>query len=295
MIKKGELTTRQIVILIIVIVSFTIILILFWRLNLGEETDKELCRNSVIMRSNSILPTGTLPLNCKTSYLCFSGDGSCEKMTNPKIEKVETQDEVYEILAKQMQDCWWMFGEGKIDYVGKDLLSRNKYCSICTQIGFDDSLKNLQDFSSGTIDQKEFYENYLSKQNLSNKQITYMEYLYSGVDDISKVHSGGFDPIDLDKQYYIMMGIKSELNKWVKIVGTGVGVGIVTASFLTGAGLPVAVVALSAVGTGAMGAGAYVGLSAAGESGNEFLRPTILEANSKEFKALECEEVKTLA
>ena len=48
---RAELTTQQIVGLIILIISFVIILYFIFALNLGETTDKEICHNSVALRA----------------------------------------------------------------------------------------------------------------------------------------------------------------------------------------------------------------------------------------------------
>ena len=61
--KKGELTTHQLVGLIILIVSFAVILFLLFRLNLGETTNKEICHNSVIMKGKSIASKLISPTN----------------------------------------------------------------------------------------------------------------------------------------------------------------------------------------------------------------------------------------
>ena len=83
--KKAELTTKQLVTIIILITSFIIILFLFFRLNLGPVNDKEICHNSVIMKSKSLPGQGAL--NCKTSYVCISGGGECEDFDED--EKIE--------------------------------------------------------------------------------------------------------------------------------------------------------------------------------------------------------------
>jgi len=90
-------------------------------------------------------------------------------MTNPNIKKVETLPEIYKVLADEMADCWWMFGEGKINYVGKDFKS-NLYCSICTQLAFDDSLRDIE------ISEKEFYQ-YLEDNEISEGK-SYLKYLF---------------------------------------------------------------------------------------------------------------------
>src|SRR3990167_3997406 len=106
--KKGELTTQQIVAITILIVSFIVILLLLFRLNLGEETTKELCRNSVLLKSKSVFPEEAIQLKCYRNYKCITFDGSCEGLNNPEVAKVNNQDEVYNEIAEEMSDCWYM-------------------------------------------------------------------------------------------------------------------------------------------------------------------------------------------
>ena len=118
--KRGELTTQQIVVLIILITSFIVLMFFLFRLNFQETTNKEICRNSVVLKGKSVLPADMTPLKCNTNYVCITKDGSCEGLTyySYKID-VENKDEMYSALAEEMADCWWMFGEGEINYVGK--------------------------------------------------------------------------------------------------------------------------------------------------------------------------------
>ncbi|MBU0893856.1 MAG: hypothetical protein KKF48_04045 [Nanoarchaeota archaeon] len=297
--QKAELTTQQIVILVIIIASFAVILFLLFRLNFGGETDKELCHNSVVMRSNSIVPTDTIPLKCKTSYICISEDGSCESMTRPEIKKVKTKEEIFEVLADEMADCWWMFGGGKVDYIGDDWVDSDLYCSICSQIAFDNSVKEIGGLNSGSFNEEELYS-YLEGTKIEEGGSTYIEYLHEGQKD---KYVGEYKDIDLSKQHYVVMGIWSETNR-LAAVGTGIGLiagGLAAAKFtgggsLVGVKVGIALIAGAAVGGAVVGgAGYYVGATFFGESGNQFLRPTILEANSEEFNALDCYEVSTLA
>jgi len=291
--KKGELTTQQIVILIILIVSFIIILLFIFLLKPGNIADKEICHNSVVMRGNSILPTDIVPIDCKTKYICISKDGSCEKMTKPEIVKVKEKEEVYEILAENMADCWWMFGEGKIDYVGKDMIP-GRYCSICTQIAFDDSIVEV--FGSGSIDKKEFY-NYLASTEISDSGLTYLEYL-NAASKVFDIHQGEFGEMDLNSHYYVLMGIDSKIDfKAWGAIGAGVLAFALVAAPFTGPTL-VSLSAVLYVGAGA-GAGAvaghYIGNIVQGSSGNNYLAPTIIEANYQQFNSLNCSSIKTLA
>ena len=219
MLKKGELTTQQIVILIVLIASFAVILFFIFRLNIGQETEDEICHNSVVTRGKSILPTDTFPLKCKRSYVCLSSDGTCEKMVKPDLRKVQTEEEVYEVLADELADCWWMFGEGKINYAGSDLTSE-LYCSICSQIAFDDSIKEV---FGGDSFSEEFFQNYLLSKEV-HKGETYAEYF--GTKELIEYYQGDYKQIKLDNQYYAMMGISGD----VSALGWAVAGGIVAAA-----------------------------------------------------------------
>ena len=208
MFKKGELTTEQIVLLIILIASFAVILFFLLKLNLGQETDTEICHNSVVTRGTSIIPTDALPLKCKKQYVCISLDGSCEAMTKPDdLIKVKTEEDVYKALAEDMADCWWMFGEGKVNYAGSEV-DPKLYCSLCSQIAFDDSVKNLFG-NQDSFDKKNLYD-YLAKTKRSDGQ-TYLGYLnLQGFEG----YSGEYGEVDLTKQHYSLMGITSDVSTW---------------------------------------------------------------------------------
>ena len=139
--KKGEMSTQQIIMMIVLITSFVVILFFLFRLNLGGESQDQLCQNSVMMKASPLSSSST-PLNCYRNYICITEDGSCEGLVKPEKIKVKSLDEIYEALANEMADCWWVFGEGKVNYVGDDL-TYNNYCSICSQILFDDSLNEI--------------------------------------------------------------------------------------------------------------------------------------------------------
>jgi len=49
--KKAELTTQQIVTIIILIISFAVILFFIFRMNFGEIEKKEICHNSVLAKA----------------------------------------------------------------------------------------------------------------------------------------------------------------------------------------------------------------------------------------------------
>jgi hypothetical protein len=173
--KKAEMTTAQIVEVTFAILSFGVIMIVLFFLNPAEVEAKELCHHSVLSNSRSIGLAG--PLDCKTSYVCISAGENCEgfnsetsRQINLKGSEKEKKDAVMEAIAEEMGDCWWMFGEGKVDY-GKNFGTSLK-CSICSIIKFDSSITS--EFSK--ISYMDLYA-YLEEAQ-KDKEQTYLEYLY---------------------------------------------------------------------------------------------------------------------
>lgn len=217
--QRGELTTQQLVTLIILIVSFGIILFLIFGLDLGEKTDKEICHNSVILKGRSVLKSGSL--DCKTNYVCISGGGKCKDISptitveidmNPEADNEKERNEkiknqTMKAIAEEMADCWWMFGEGKIDYVGRAIVEDEKVCALCSRISFD---KTIQDFirmdGENKINYKDFY-NYLQSTD-KKKGVKYLNYLHN----TNKLD--GFklpdEAIDFTTQYIVFTGMVKE-------------------------------------------------------------------------------------
>jgi len=141
--KKGELTTQQLVVIIIIIISFVIILFLLWRLNLGEETQKEICHNSVVM-----VGKGFGELDCRTNYVCISKGEDCKEFNPTTTVDVKNEEEIVNAIQKEIDDCDWMFGEGKINYVsskvpliGIEIPTLHYYCAVCSIIKFDEKIQ----------------------------------------------------------------------------------------------------------------------------------------------------------
>lgn len=313
--RKGELTTYQIVLLIILLVSFVLILIFLFRLNLGGETEKEICHNSVVMKGSAVIPTESIPLKCSTKYVCITLDGACEELTKPEIKYVDSKEEIYSVLSEEMMDCWWMFGEGKVDYIKNEILKKN-HCSICSQIYFDKSLSEINGIDE-VVSKDELYS-YMSEINVPDKEITYLEYLFRtndleglkrniAQDKNNPERIGTFGNILVGEHYFIVMGITSEINTfgWA-IRGAAVGgIAVVTlATFGVGTAGFAAVLIGEAAGAAVGGViGPKVAERVRPEIGaiilegdgvdNIFMAPTIQEAESEKFKALNCANILT--
>ena len=209
--KKGELTTKQLVVIIILIASFIIVLFLLFRLNLGETSAKEICHNSVVLRGKSGGLAGHL--DCRINYLCISGGEDCKGISATSTIKVdpdgeEFKNETMKAIADEMSDCWWMFGEEKINYAGGDLPKKTA-CSICSIVEFDEKLKK-----SPMISYQEFYD-YLRTTPKTSSQ-TYLQYLYStnALDDIEKdfpVEDYITNNLEFGKTYFILTGMSKSI------------------------------------------------------------------------------------
>ena len=295
--KKAEMTTKQIVILIVLITSFAIILFFLFRLNLGDESDKQLCYNSVMNRANKMLPTEAVPLNCKRSYVCITKKDDCG-MLDPIIEKVETKEDVYEALANELSDCWWMFGEGKLEYLEKDALP-GLYCSICSQIKFDQSVKEIFDGKSD-FNEREFYD-FMCKNKLDSQSgPTYCEYMYN-TNDLGEINQAQFDQIYLDDEYFALMGMSSDVSKleWGLIGAGAVAAGVVITALTGGIAAYgiVTIVASGAIGTGVGGAAGSFILAPIKSFGLDqmIVLPTLIDVDKDEFKDLGCKDITTFS
>jgi len=210
--KRAEITTQKIVFLIILITSFAIILFLLFRLNIGETSNKEICHNSVILKSKGGVFTGKL--DCKVNYLCISGGGKCEDISPTATVKVDlnNKEEIMKAIADEMVDCWWMFGEGELDYMGGSFLG-NTACAVCSIVKFD---KKIQEEYPEGITYEEFLNN-LSKS--MNEKETYLHYLYDvyTIDEFIKKFEAiktDYDSktISLEEKYMIRTG---QVQEWV--------------------------------------------------------------------------------
>lgn len=290
--KKAELTSRQIVIIIILIVSFSIILIFYFSLNLGSGIGKDACKNSVILRGTVPFGKNVVSLNCKTQKVCISKNGDCGVAGIDENIKVKDKEEIIEVLGELMRDCWWMMGEGKINYVPSSIeLSKTNYCAICSVVYFGDELKEDDAFKK--ITPKELYF-YLANKKVSGEDYSYLYYLTklqdinSARDSLKNVKGAGdiFDDnfgLNLSKPYALVTGISK----------TGWGVTLGSGLFGAAVGFAIGGGPLGAL-LGATGAGGFAYYTE-GPGEIKSLSPLFVEYNSENLQKLECEEFSTLA
>jgi len=198
--KKGEMTTQQIVTMIILVISFSVILFLIFRLNLGETTNDEICHNSVLLQENTL--TGG-PLDCRTSYICISGEEDCEDFNYDKKRDVGDKIGAMGIIADEMTKCWWMFGQGEINYVND---FKGTHCAICSIVKLSSDIED--------ISYEELYK-YMEENKTEINGPTYLEYLY-GLNSLQtlleRTNKISLEEIiSFENKYSIITGMNDEL------------------------------------------------------------------------------------
>ena len=188
--KRGELTTQQIIMITIIIISFVVLLYFLFRLNPGETSSKQVCYNSVVLADKGEGLVGSL--DCKTNYLAVSA-----------VEKNET----LKAIADEMADCWWMFGQGKIDYV-KAGVSDKVSCAICSIVSFDKKTNEKM----GSVSYTELYDYLRTNQKTTSE--SYLKYIYSvnSLEPFKEFPIENYlsNNIDTSKEYFILTGIAKE-------------------------------------------------------------------------------------
>ncbi|MEK6881808.1 MAG: hypothetical protein AABY22_19475 [Nanoarchaeota archaeon] len=147
---KGELTTTQIVTVVILILSFAVILFFIYQLGFKEQSQREICRNSVELKAKDILGVGSL--NCRTEYLCLTSGEKCTEDLSAKVVKVNDKEAVKQI-ADAIYDCWWQYGQGEKEFVswGTNRIGNPKECGICNQVylnGIDFEKQDILEYIS---------------------------------------------------------------------------------------------------------------------------------------------------
>ncbi len=114
-----------------------------------ERDPVELCKLSVVAKAGTTYAGAELTspfkdLNCQTTRITISEKGI--KSSKPGEDKKFSDDKtknsnfVKKVIADELHDCWYQFGEGKINFWGD--FDSGKRCVICSDIRFDDSAKD---------------------------------------------------------------------------------------------------------------------------------------------------------
>lgn len=194
--KRGALTSTQIIMIVLAVAGFVIILIFFSIIFQNDGTAQKLaCEESVLVRATvpDAIQSG-IPLNCRTEKLCVTNSlfGSCEQFTGEDVSEIRSggnlddlgdrlkiRTDIEEILANSMLDCWNMVGRGEWDIFGSAFEElgfdeQEASCIICSRIAFDESL-----VKSGVIGEVNL-NSYLLSNNVGDTGKNYIEFFTNG-------------------------------------------------------------------------------------------------------------------
>lgn len=290
---RGELTTKQIIIISILIVSFIIVLVFWASFSWTATTEKEICHNSVVMRGAVPGFKELVALKCTTKKVCISASASSCKdgKSYDEVLKVDSTVKLREELINLLYDCWWMMGEGKVDY--RSASGGDFYCTICSHIDFDESVHE----SFGNVSYISLYQTMAARQ-VPNAKVSYLKYLYNtdSIADVAlrlakaKDSSDNDNPVDLNsakidttKDYSIVTGVFKEGIS--NLAGAGIGAGGGAA-----AGLISLFIVSNPIGwiVGGIAIGATVGYFVVSSSGQVSLSPVLVEYESTAINDIGC-------
>jgi len=152
--KKGDLTSTQIILLLLAVIGFVIVLAALFLVNLGGYGESDICQLSVLTRATApSAAQAAIPLKCKTTKVCITDTlfGGCKEQFagEDNVEYVRLSGDIAnkrriieETSANAMYDCWSNMGEGKLDLFAHaselvGLSSVGPTCVICSRVAVD--------------------------------------------------------------------------------------------------------------------------------------------------------------
>ena len=218
--KKGDLTSTQIIILVLAIAGFLIVLFFLFASDMFGEDQREICHVSVITRATAPdFAQKSVPLKCKSEEICLTEDigkrcvdqfGKDEDVHFVVLKGSDGQkaEKIAETNANAMFDCWSMMGEGKLDLFGSVTNSlfgiATSSCVICSRVAVDKSV-NPELLKLVNI------ENYMKANQVPGQAYTYMNALTSGqIESFTKATDPAGLKYDLSNQAILFMQIKSQ-------------------------------------------------------------------------------------
>ena len=213
--KKAGIIWQVIVPLIILIIVGVIIFFFLGAIPFIKTVDKEACHQSVLLRGNAFLKGewgAEIPLKCKTEEII-----------------IETKDpsEIKRIISNAMYDCWWMLGEGEVDFFRQDpTLQKKSHCVICATISFDEKVRNSVPKLNGMND-------YLQTTEIPGKDFTYWQY-FTKSENPTTLDEAEEDYLDTSKTYAITYGLIEKSTLLNCVTGAGAGVAGLKAGMVIG-------------------------------------------------------------
>jgi hypothetical protein len=186
--KKADITSKQLITVIILVGSFLVILGFIF-LSPFDEGNREVCHQSLVLRSGvntGILPTADIvPLRCTTEKICIRTSssekcidsfGNSTKENPVQFKKVIDRTDILDVLAEAHYDCHVLVGEGNLDFEPHGWTD-NPYGLICSRISFSNGTRKILSEHGGDISFLELYKHMSKKQTKNNGN--YLQFIYN--------------------------------------------------------------------------------------------------------------------
>lgn len=183
--RKGQSEAMTIIVVAIMVIFFVILAIIL----LGKVKEKSIeqdwkssCKISV--RANAakqgILNFRTEEVICPTREEPVVIDWD--------VETDEGREKALREIADKMENCWDVYGQGKLDLFNKE---KGRFCGICHIFSFEGKAKNKEI--------EGFYE-FLINENVPGKDVTYFQYLQGYQTKEAAEALGDVNFFDLEEQ-----------------------------------------------------------------------------------------------
>lgn len=286
--KRGEISSSQIVGIVLAIGALIIITLFFGAFfNQGELINREACHLSVLKRATLPFGSSLSPLDCVSDKVCISQSGdkdACAQFVGEEpvrgisinLDNIEESRGIIEReTANSFFDCWSVMGEGKIDVLTKNTQASVKkffgveasfsvsepMCLVCSRIAIAEDV--LSDTRGQAILEQVDVNEYMRTHAVPGSEISYLETFtdrnarsYAGVD---KYDESAFTDINGDLSFgvpqkssqigIIFMQIKSDVDPASAAADVALGSLVVGGGgVLTSPGRFVAVNAVKSIG-----------------------------------------------
>jgi len=180
--KKGEMTSKQLITVIILIVSFGVILFFWSMFNWQGDINRETCQTSVVLRASATFKDfqfrENIPLKCQTDRICFKNglfSKGCDiQGENVRNVGVGSKDELLDFISEDIYSWYKTLGEGKVNFMERGLTTQ-KYCFINSIYSLDENTKK-QIESEGGITYRKLFEYLETKQ--TDRGTNYFQEIY---------------------------------------------------------------------------------------------------------------------
>ena len=182
---KKAMEAGQLVIIIVVIVSFMLIatVVTRWLASAEDKEAEVLCHDSVALRASTALRINPQEKSDDEYFQLVKAQIKAVPVLCKTIDKKVkgNKEEVMRTIADKMARCWWMFGQGRYE----DILSGSKIQVLPALFDFDDYTNKCfncytiltEEIKDAEVIAPQEFMAFLSTKKYSKSKTTYLDYI----------------------------------------------------------------------------------------------------------------------